>query len=130
MGTTYRVRARRSGGWWAIDAPAMPGLHSQARRIDQVEAMARDALALLLDVDPASFAVEVDLELPEAWARVVADARQARTDADAAEKTAQATVRGAAQTLLDAGLSMRDVGSIMGVSHQRVAQLVAAGGAR
>lgn len=124
---TYRVRARRSGGWWAIDAPAMKGLHSQARRIDQVEAMARDAIATLLDVDPGSFAVEVDVELPEEWARVVAEARQARVDADAAEKTAQATVRGAAKTLLEAGLSMRDVGSIMGVSHQRVAQL--AGGA-
>lgn len=127
MVETYRVRARRSGGWWAIDAPDLPGLHTQTRRIDQVEAMARDAVALLLDIDPDSFAVTVDLELPEAWARVVADARRARVEADTAEKTAQATVRGAVQALLGAGLSMRDVGAIMGVSHQRVAQL--AGGA-
>lgn len=126
--TTYRVRARRgTSGWWAIDSPDVAGAISQTRRIDQVEAMARDAIALLLDVDPGSFDVAVDLELPEAWARVVADAKRTRDEADTAEKTAQATVRGAVRTLLAAGLSMRDVGTIMGVSHQRVAQL--AGGA-
>ncbi len=121
-----RVRARRSGGWWAIDAPDMPGLHSQARRIDQVEDAARDALATLLEVDPATVKVEVDLELPEAWARVVEDARRARASAEQAERAAADTVRRAARELTAAGLSMRDVGSIMGVSHQRVAQLLEA----
>ena len=47
----YRVRAVRSGGWWAITVPELPGVFSQARRFDQVEAMAREAIALMLDID-------------------------------------------------------------------------------
>jgi hypothetical protein len=33
---TYTVRAERSGHWWALEAPEIPGLYSQARRLDQV----------------------------------------------------------------------------------------------
>src|SRR5450759_835444 len=51
---TYTARARRSGAWWAIDVPDLPGVYSQARRLDGVESMARDAIALFLDVDPAT----------------------------------------------------------------------------
>ena len=47
----YRVRAVRSGGWWAITVPELPGVFSQARRLDQVETMAREAIALMLDID-------------------------------------------------------------------------------
>jgi len=47
----YRVRAVRSGNWWSITVPELPGVFSQARRLDQVEAMAREAIAMMLDVD-------------------------------------------------------------------------------
>jgi len=42
------------------------GVFTQARRLDRVEFMARDAIALLLDVPPDSFDVTVTLatELP------------------------------------------------------------------
>ncbi len=33
----YTVRVRRSGAWWAIDVPELPGVYSQARRLDRVE---------------------------------------------------------------------------------------------
>lgn len=128
---TYVVRVRRgASNWWVIEVPSVPGVITQARRIDQVEEMARDALGLFLDVDPAGLEVQVDLELPEAWARVVDDARQARVASEKADRAAADAVRRAARELTSAGLSMRDVGSIMGVSHQRVAQLVAGGEAR
>jgi predicted RNase H-like HicB family nuclease len=47
-----------------MSVPEIKGLHSQARRLDQVEDMARDAIALMLDVPAESFAVEVRPELP------------------------------------------------------------------
>lgn len=37
----------RSGRWWAIEVPDVPGLHTQARRRDQIEAMVIDAGAAL-----------------------------------------------------------------------------------
>jgi len=42
---TYTAVCRRVGDWWAIDVPQIRGVHTQARRLDQVEAMARDAIS-------------------------------------------------------------------------------------
>ena len=50
--TTYTAVARRAGDWWAISVPELKGVHTQARRLSRVEAMARDAIALMLDVPP------------------------------------------------------------------------------
>ena len=47
----YRVRVVRSGGWWAITVPALRGVFSQAERLDCVESNAREAIAMMLDVD-------------------------------------------------------------------------------
>lgn len=55
----YNALCTREGNWWAIDVPGVPGVHTQAKRLDQAEAMARYAVALMLEVPPDSFDVEV-----------------------------------------------------------------------
>ncbi|MGN9774624.1 hypothetical protein ACTMS0_02395 [Micromonospora sp. H33] len=45
--------------------PEIKGLFSQARRLDQVEEMAREAVALMLDIDPNSFDIDVQPDLPQ-----------------------------------------------------------------
>lgn len=35
----YRAHAVRSGNWWAIDVPDVPGAFTQVRRLDQAESM-------------------------------------------------------------------------------------------
>lgn len=47
----------RSGEWWAIQVPEMPGVFTQARRLEQVPEMVRDAVALMADVDEDSVEV-------------------------------------------------------------------------
>lgn len=59
MSRPIRVEVRRVGPWWAIDVPAVPGAYSQAADLEHVEPMARDALALLLDVAADELAVDV-----------------------------------------------------------------------
>lgn len=49
----HRVEVVRSGEWWAITVPALRGVFSQARHLDEVPAAAREAIAMMLDVDPA-----------------------------------------------------------------------------
>lgn len=58
---TYTARAERSGKWWAIEVPEIPGVFTQVKRLDQVEEMARDAIALMLEVPADSFDTEVQL---------------------------------------------------------------------
>lgn len=65
---TYTAVCRRSGDWWAISVDELKGVHSQARRARQVDAMARDAIALFLDVAPDSFNVTVRPEVAPAHA--------------------------------------------------------------
>jgi hypothetical protein len=88
--------------------------------------MARDALAVLLEVAPESFAIEVEVELPAEWAAATQEVRDTRAAADLAERAAGATARDVARRLSADGLSVRDVGHLLGVSHQRVSQLIAA----
>lgn len=55
----YRVEIVRDDGWWVISVPELRGVFSQARRRDEVEAMARDAVALYLDVPENSFELSI-----------------------------------------------------------------------
>jgi hypothetical protein len=120
----YTVRARRSGGWWALDAEGIRGVHTQVRRIDQAEDMARDAIAGVLDVAPGSFEVTVGPEMPDAVRAIVDQATTARSQAAQAQDTAAQLTREAARRLVGEGLTVRDAGALLGVSHQRIAQLM------
>lgn len=116
---TYIAVCQRSGSWWSISVPEIKGLHSQARRLDQVEDMARDAIALMLDVPAETFAVEVRPELPPAAARAV----EARRAAKEASKKAEGGTTEAVRALLADGFTVRDIGTMLGLSPQRISQI-------
>ena len=62
---SYRVEAVRSGDWWSITVPELSGVFSQAKRLDQVERSAREAIAMMLDIDEAKVgSLEVDVTPP------------------------------------------------------------------
>jgi hypothetical protein len=118
------VEARRVGDWWAIDVPEVPRIHTQARRLAQVEGMARDAIALLLDVPEDSFDVVVRPVLPERLKVDVERVRRLRDEAEAKQREATAASTKAVIDLSSkARLTVRDIGQILGMSHQRVDQL-------
>lgn len=121
---TYTARARRSGAWWAIDVPELPGVFSQARRLDRVESMARDAIALFLDVDPATLDIRVEMNLPSDLRRDVDAVVRLRAEADRLQAESSGSLRHLTHELLGRGLSVRDAAAILGISHQRVSQLV------
>lgn len=122
---TYTVRAQRSGKWWALEVLEVPGAFSQVRRLDQAEAMARDAIATMLNVDAASFAVEVVPDCPPDVVALLESVRRVKEALEQAQRDASEIVHQAAVTLTrDDGLSMRDAGRLIGISHQRVAQIL------
>jgi predicted RNase H-like HicB family nuclease len=115
----YTAVCRRSGNWWAVSIREIKGVHTQARRLDQVADMARDAIALMLDVDPAEVQVSVKPEVP----KPVEDALAARRAAREAEQAAEATTAAAVRQLLDEGYTIRDAGRLLGLSPQRISQI-------
>lgn len=121
---TYTAVCRRIGDWWAVDVPEIRGVHTQTRRLDQVEAMARDAIALLKDVAPTSFDIKVEPVLEGDVEKTVAAATRASERAREAAEEAGRLQRSAATTLLKQyGLTVRDAGALLHVSPQRVSQL-------
>ena len=128
MKATYTALAERGDGWWAITVPELRGVFSQARRLGRVESMARDAIALFLDIPADSFEVTVrEVIDPEADV-LVAEAIQARADAIEHQRIAARKSREAVRTLDRLGLPQRDIGRVLHLSHQRVAQLLTSSG--
>jgi predicted RNase H-like HicB family nuclease len=116
---TYTAVCRRSGNWWTISIRELKGVHTQARRLDQVADMARDAIALMLETDPGQIEVAVQPEIPAP----VEDALAARRAAREAEHTAEEATAAAARKLLDEGYTIRDAGRLLGLSPQRISQI-------
>lgn len=112
--------ATRSGGWWAIEVPELPGLFTQARRLDQIPDVVADAAQMLTgdDVDVAVKAI-----LPDDLQVTVERVRAQASEAQAAQRRAAEDVRALVSRLRTQGLSVRDVGTVLGVSPQRVSQL-------
>lgn len=123
--TTYKVTATREDGWWVLDVPELEGVFSQARRLDQAEDMARDAIAVMLDVPEESFDVVVEPRLMGAAAKDLQEALEARGWLVEVQTKAATTTVTATRRLHEEGLPVRDIGRLLGLSHQRVAKILA-----
>ena len=124
---TYTARCQRSGDWWAISVPDLRGVHTQARRLEKAEAMVRDAIALFLDVPSDSFDVRIEPVLPRDLQGKVGRARRVRGEAELLQREAAiASAEVAADLVRTAHLTVRDAGHVLGLSHQRITQLLKA----
>jgi predicted RNase H-like HicB family nuclease len=122
--TTYTAQAQRSGEWWAISVPEVPGVFSQAKRLDRVADTARDAIALFLDVPPASFDVSVEPVVASELQGELEKLKQLRAESDRAAADYAAQMRSfVARTATE--LSQRDVAALVMVSFQRINQILA-----
>jgi hypothetical protein len=122
---TFTAVCQRSQRWWAIRIPEVQGAFSQARRLDQVERMARDVVSLALEIPPDSFDVCVEIKLPADAHGALERASALRHEAQLAVANANGATVAAAGLLVDQeGLTMREAGRLLGLSHQRIAQLL------
>jgi len=123
--TTYPVTATRVGDWWALEAVVpQASVHSQTRRLDQVEATAREAVALALDEPPDSFDVSIAIEVPDDLGARIQSATELSRLAGDLQTLALQVKRNVAAELHAQGYSVRDSGSLLGVSSQRISQLI------
>ena len=121
---TYHAEVRRSGKYWAVYVREV-NRFTQARHLREVDGMTADLIELMTGAKAGSFTVAYDIELPETVREHLARAEQLRTQSAQAQAEAAAEVRAAARELHQGGLPLRDVGQLLGISHQRAHQLVA-----
>lgn len=120
----YDVRAELHGRWWLLTVPAVPGAVSQVRNLRQAEDYAREAVAFVADVEPDSFELTIAPELPESLRADVARVRAGTHQLLELQTRVAELSRRTAAELLDAGLTGADTAAVLGVSPQRVSQLV------
>lgn len=120
----YRVVVERDeSGVWIVRVPSVPGCHTYGRTLEAAYRRVREALALWVeDADRAH--LDFDVHLPVRIRRVVEPLHVARRRAEEAHREAQRALGNAARVLVNAGFSLRDAGAVLGVSHQRVAQVI------
>jgi len=122
---TYTVTTERSGNWWAFSVPEIPGAHGQAKRLEQVRDEARDVISMMLDAEPDSFDLALSVRLDPRIEHALDEAKAARQELDGYQRAAQEKLRLAAEQIKEVGgLSIRDIGSLLDVSFQRISQIL------
>lgn len=123
----YTARYRFDDGDWIVEVDEIPQVHTFAKTLAKAQAHIRDALALWLQVEDATTLniAERYEGLPNSLMDDVARASATRAQASELSDRAQHLTASAARTLIvDLGMSGRDAAQLLGVSHQRVHQLV------
>ena len=120
--TEVKAHARRDGRWWYIEFPEL-GTSGQARTIKEIDEVAVEVAALWLDVDESTVKVTVQIDMPEAVARLWDQANEADARAREDAKAAAALRRSAVAALQDAHISKADAARLLGLSPQRISQL-------
>lgn len=121
---TYTVRAERAGRWWGLTVPDVPGVVSQVRNLKQAEEYAREAIAFVADIPEDSFDILIEPDLPKKVLSNVRRVHALQQRAEAAQREAAEASRESVRELVRAGLTGADAARVLGVSAQRVSQLV------
>lgn len=129
---TYEVHVTgREGRWWAIAIPALgEDAQTQARRLSEVEAEARDYISVTLDVAPSTIDVDVVIDdfggvrnLQERSTWITA----ARKLIEQLEDDVQRETKVLTDELAAEGVPVREIAELVGTTFQRVGQLANAG---
>jgi predicted RNase H-like HicB family nuclease len=123
----YRlVLERDETGAWIARVPDVPGCHSYGRTLEQARRRIREALGLWVD-DAATAEFDEQIHLPRRARQAVRRSEASRDRVRRERADAHAATAEAATVLVEElHLGMRDAAELLGVSHQRVQQLLAA----
>lgn len=127
--STYTADVSRDGRFWLIHVPEIDR-YTQARSLREIEDMTRDLIAVMRGVEPDSFELNVRLTMPAGVREHLRRVDAARIAEAEARAEAAAELRAAAVDLHESGVSLRDLGRLLGVSHQRASQLTSKGSKR
>lgn len=120
--TVHSVSVWREGRWWVAEVAGVGA--TQARRLRELRERTADLVATALDCDPEDVSVDMIIQLPDDVTSQLDRAAALREQAAHAQHEAAAAVRVAAARLQEQGVSVRDIGTALGVSYQRAHQLL------
>lgn len=121
--TVFNVTAERtSRGVWTLVEPTL-GAVSEVRSLAHAAADMVEPVAYLAGLPESEVEINVVPALPVEISERLEQVESARREAEEANSRAASEYRAAVRALHDDGVTYRDIGALLGVSHQRVAQL-------
>ena len=118
---TYK---RDETGWWVASVRGVPGCHTQGRTIEEARRRIREALSLFVE-DAEQATLEDRVHLPANLRRAVRAHFGARRKLRKVEGEAATVTSEVVRSLTDdLGLSVRDIGRLLDLSHGRVHQIL------
>lgn len=122
--TRYTATARHVGDWWMVQCDQLPSALSQVRGLAKAGEAHREAIAFVSGLAADEIEVEVHAELaPDLAGELAAAERLAEAARDALDAAGRKR-REVARQLARQGVTVRDIGTLFGVSHQRARQLI------
>ncbi|HEY3498240.1 MAG TPA: type II toxin-antitoxin system HicB family antitoxin, partial [Polyangiaceae bacterium] len=110
-------------GWWTAELAGVPGCITQGRTIEQARERMREAIQAWFDLSrPFDGALVDDVRLPAQARAIVQKVRVAKEQAEDAIEVLSESSRRAVKTLTGLGMSLRDAGTLLGLSRQRAQQ--------
>ncbi|MCL1841157.1 MAG: hypothetical protein FWF75_05325 [Propionibacteriaceae bacterium] len=120
----FKATATRDDGGWLVHIPRLD-VSSRVRTLDEVDAMARRLVVSSLGFDGPEIIIEVSTELPSDISDDLAEvARWRDISGYAASRVAMLTRKSADLLVGREHLTQRETAQLLGVSQQRVAQLL------
>ena len=110
-------------GYWLAQVKEIPQVHTFGRTLVKAEDHLRDALTLWLEHD--EYDLQFELDLPRKVVDLISRANQEREESKRRQASAaDLAVKVAIELVEKRDLSIRDAAHLLGISHQRVQQLL------
>ncbi len=114
-------RDREDRAAWLVNVVGQPGAHTFGRSLAEAKRHSTEMVALWFELEPTEFEIDWDVRLGD----LAGSVKQAKAAIDHAEADRNRRDQ-AVRKLTQAGVSYRDVAELLGLSHQRVAQIAKA----
>lgn len=118
-----KAECERKANAWRVRVPELDNLLISTKRLDQATEQIKDLVQESQGVDRCDVIVKVETTLPGIMCDLE-QAQQKMRDAQRIQEEASREIRNVVSRLREEGLSMRDIAVLLGISAQRVAQLV------
>ena len=123
---TYTVRAERWKTWWGLQCVEHPNIFSQSHDLAGCVVI-KEAISWLLDEPEDSFDIKLEVVMNTELAEALAQYREALDEeARVVDTRRRLQVRLVKRLTKNTKLSYRDAAELLGISHQRVGQILAA----
>lgn len=124
MKTYTIIYEPEDNGWWFVSIEELQGCHSQGKNLNQARERIEEALELFEDSLEGIKLVD-DIRLPEKEQALVNEYLKIQQELKEKREALQTLSKKTAQELKkNLGISHRDTGQLMHISHQRVHQLI------